>query len=191
MKISFIQSGLDPAGIEYSYEIIRKRMEAWKKLDRRIVVTIGSWDMLHIGHVRYIMQASKYGDILIVGVDSDSAVRSYKGPARPIVPQSERIEMISYIWCVDLVTLITDVDDKGNWQYGLLKAVRPDVFIAVEDSYPDSQRREIRKYVGNLIVLPRQAENTSSTDIVQRIIKKELIVEVDQAKENEGQHVRK
>jgi D-beta-D-heptose 7-phosphate kinase/D-beta-D-heptose 1-phosphate adenosyltransferase len=182
MKASFIQDGFDPARIEYSYNAIRKEMEAWKKLGKRIVVTIGSWDMLHIGHVRYIIEASKYGDKLIVGVDSDSAVRSYKGPGRPIIPQTERIEMISYIWCVDLVTLITDVNDKGRWQYGLIKAVRPDVFIAVEDSYPESQRRQIRKYVGNLIVLPRQAERTSSTDIVQRVIKTELIGKVDKAK---------
>lgn len=169
---------ITPAKCELSYEHIAKTAQAWKALGQRVVMTIGSWDMLHIGHSRYLIKAHEQGDRLIVGVDSDVAIKKYKGPHRPITPQQERMEMVSYLWCVDIVTLITDVDEKGKWQYGLLELVRPDIFVAVQDSYPEDQCRDIRKYVGNLIVLPRQAEDTSSTDIVQRIIKIQMAEEI-------------
>ena len=145
-----------------------------KELNNRIVVTIGSWDMLHIGHVRYLIQAKMRGDVLIVGVDSDEAVRLYKGPTRPIIPHIERMEMLAYQSCVDFVTLVEDVDTAGGWQYGLIKDVRPDVFIAVEDSYPEEQLAEICKYCGEVIVLPRQAENTSTSKVIQDTVKKYL-----------------
>lgn len=159
----------------HSYEEIGKKVRACRELGARIVVTVGAWDMLHIGHVRYIIQASSYGDVLIVGVDSDVSIRQRKGPGRPIIPQGERLEMVSYLSHVNVVTLITDVDKDGTWHYGLLDAVHPDVFISVEDSSSPEGRREIRKRSGNLIVLPRQAEDTSSTDIMERLIKVTLL----------------
>jgi len=142
--------------------------------EHRIVVTIGTWDMLHIGHLRYLIKAKSHGDILVVGVDSDRAVRLYKGEHRPIVPEHERIEMLRYQNCVDLITLVDDVDEKANWQYGLIRAIKPDVFVAVEDSYPEEQRIEIRKHCGELVVLPRQAENTSTSNFIQKVVKEHL-----------------
>lgn len=153
------------------YHTLARTVEAWRVLGRRIVVTIGSWDLLHIGHVRYLMAAAGYGDILVVGVDSDETVRRYKGEHRPIVPQEERVEMLTYLDCVGLVTLVEDVDDKGRWYCGLITMLRPDVFIAVEDSYPEEQRLAISRYCGELVVLPRQAEATSSTSIIQKVVK--------------------
>lgn len=140
----------------------------------KIVVTIGTWDMLHIGHLRYLIKAKSHGDILVVGVDSDRAVKLYKGEYRPIVPEGERIEMLCYQDCVDLVTPVDDVDKKTGWQYGLIKAIRPDVFVAVEDSYPKEQRIEIKKHCGELVVLPRQAENTSTSNFIQKVVKEHL-----------------
>jgi len=154
------------------YELLMSQIFACRILGaKKIVVTIGSWDMLHIGHVRYLMRAKDQGDLLIVGVDSDSAVKKYKGPNRPIIPEQERREMLCYQSCVDFVTTVDDVDDKGKWQYGLLRTIRPDVFVAVEDSYPKEQCDDIQRFCGELIVLPRQAENTSSTGIIQNMIK--------------------
>ena len=140
-----------------------------------IVATIGSWDLLHIGHLRYLMKAKTYGDILIVGTDSDRAIKLYKNPLRPIVPEDERMEMLSYQSCVDFITLVDDVDDKGKWQYGLLEHIKPDVFIAVENSYPEEQKQDIEKLCGKLVVLPRQAEKTSTSGLVQETIKKHLL----------------
>lgn len=161
--------------IIYSYEELAEKIKACRVLGARVVTTIGSWDMLHIGHVRYLIEASRFGGVLVVGVDSDVTINRYKGPHRPVIPQNERLEMVSYLSCVDFVTLITDVNRAGSWQYGLLDAVRSDMFVAVEDSYPEEQQRDIRQRVGSLIVLPRQAENTSTTSIHQKVMQGALI----------------
>jgi rfaE bifunctional protein nucleotidyltransferase chain/domain len=156
------------------YQTLAKAIEGLRAVNYKIVLTIGSWDLLHIGHVRYLLRAKDYGDVLVAGTDSDRAVRLYKGELRPVIPQEERCEMLSYQSCVDFVTLIDDVDEKGAWQYELVKKLRPDVFVAVEDSYPEEQLKEIRKYCTEVIVLPRQAENTSTTRLIQGTIKKQL-----------------
>ena len=157
-----------------NYEKLSKAVHGLRAVDYKVVLTIGSWDLLHIGHVRYLLRAKEYGDILVVGVDSDRGIKSYKGELRPVVPEQERAEMLSYQTCVDFVTLIDDIDQQGKWQYELAKAIRPDVFVAVEDSYPEEQLNEIKKYCTQLIVLPRQAENTSTTKLIQGTIKKHL-----------------
>ncbi len=156
------------------YDQLQKLVEGLRVVDNKIVVTIGSWDLLHIGHVRYLRKAKQEGDILIVGVDSDRAIKKYKGELRPVVPYVERCEMLTYQSCVDFVTTVDDTDQKGKWLYGLIKKVKPDIFVAVEDSYPKSQLDDIKKYCGKLIVLPRQAEKTSTTNMIQFAVKKHL-----------------
>mgnify|MGYP001615760973 FL=1 len=121
------------------YNKLVRIVEAWRVLGRRIVVTIGTWDLLHIGHVRYLIEAKRYGHILVVGADSDQTVKRYKGQHRSVNPQDERVEMLTYLDCVDLVTFVEDVDQKGIWYCGLITMLRPDVFVAVEDSYPEEQ----------------------------------------------------
>lgn len=153
---------------------LKKLASALRDLDKKLVLTIGSWDMLHIGHLRYLMKAKSLGDVLIVGVDSDKAVKRYKGPFRPIIPEHERMEMLSYQKCVDYITLIDDVTHTGAWKYALLKSLRPHMFVAVEDSYPKKQLENIQKYCKELIVFPRQAENTSTTKIIQNSVKGRL-----------------
>lgn len=160
-----------------------EKIKAHKVLGHKIVCTIGSWDMLHIGHLRYLNAAKKHGDILIVGVDSDRGIKSYKGPLRPIIPEKERAEMLSYQSCVDYVTLVDDIDKKGNWQYGIIKDLPIDVFVAVEgNSYTLEQKKMIKKLCKDISVIPRQALNTSSTDIVQNIIKIHLLDQVKSKK---------
>ncbi|MFC1721144.1 adenylyltransferase/cytidyltransferase family protein [Patescibacteria group bacterium] len=154
-----------------SYDKLAQLTQALQTLDHKIVVTIGSWDMLHIGHLRYLMQAKSRGDILVVGVDTDRAIKLYKGHLRPIVPQEERSEMLCYQSCVDYITYVDDVDKDGGWQYGLIDKIRPDVFIAVEDSYPEEQQAEISARCGELVVLPRQAEKTSTSRMIQKAVK--------------------
>jgi D-beta-D-heptose 7-phosphate kinase/D-beta-D-heptose 1-phosphate adenosyltransferase len=156
------------------YQSLQKVVEGLRAVNRSVVLTIGSWDLLHIGHVRYLNRAKEEGDVLVVGVDSDRAIKLYKGELRPIVPEEERCEMLGYQTCVDFVTTIDDVDDKGRWQYGLVKALRPDVFVAVEDSYPKEQLDEIKKHCGSLVVLPRQATNTSTSRMIQGTVKRHL-----------------
>jgi D-glycero-beta-D-manno-heptose 1-phosphate adenylyltransferase len=149
-------------------------IRAHRALGHRIVLTIGSWDLLHIGHVRYLNAAKVHGDILLVGVDSDVAIKRYKGPLRPVVPAAERVEMLSYQASVDYVTLVEDVNEAGEWEYGLLKLVRPEIFVAVEESYRPGQIEVIKDFADEIVILPRQAENTSTSKLVQNTVKKQL-----------------
>jgi cytidyltransferase-like protein len=161
---------------------LKEKLAAHRVLGHKIVCTIGSWDMLHIGHLRYLNAAKQRGDILVVGVDSDRGIKSYKGPLRPIIPEDERMEMLSYQDCVDYVTLTDDIDSKGRWQYEIIKTLPIDVFIAVAgNSYTSEQKKAIKKYT-KLEVIPRQAIKTSSTDIIQNVLKNHLIDMVGQYK---------
>lgn len=162
------------AKIVLDYQELKKYIDAHKTLQQKVVCTIGSWDMLHIGHLRYLINAKMHGDILVVGTDSDSAIKRYKNEFRPIIPQIERMEMLSYQDCVDYVTLIEDVDDKGNWDYELIQAVNPDIFVCIDESYPEEQKNNIMQYIKELIELPRQAENTSTSDIIEKTFKSHL-----------------
>lgn len=150
-----------------------KIIEGLKAQECKIVVTIGSWDMLHVGHVRYLMKAKEEGDILIVGTDSDRGIKAYKDPSRPMVCQEERLEMLSYLECVDFTIVVDDIDNEGKWKYGLIDLIKPDIFVAVEGSYPDEQIEDIKKYCKEVKMLPRQAE-TSTSNLIHKVMKEFL-----------------
>lgn len=158
-----------------NYQELKKIIDAHKTLGHKIVCTVGSWDMLHIGHLRYLIQAKGQGDILVVGVDSDRGIKLYKkNQLRPVIPQDERMEMLKYQECVDYVTLVDDVDDEGKWRYELIKIIQPDVFVATPEAYPEEQIKNIKIYSRQIVIFPRQAEKTSTTEIIERMIKKHL-----------------
>lgn len=157
------------------YQKLATVVAGLKAVGRRIVVTIGSWDLIHIGHVRYLIRAKECGDILVVGADSDRAIKLYKGPLRPIIPESERLEMLSFQECVDFATLVDDVDANGVWQYQLLHATRPDTFVAVEDSYSPEQIADIKRFCSEVEIFPRQATTSTSLKI-QEVVKEHLKV---------------
>ncbi|MCX6712836.1 MAG: adenylyltransferase/cytidyltransferase family protein [Candidatus Vogelbacteria bacterium] len=140
------------------YRELKKRVLAHKTLGHKVICTIGSWDMLHIGHLRYLNRARGLGDVLIVGTDSDRGIKTYKGPLRPIIPQEERMEMLTYQDCVTYVTLVDDINKKGEWNYKLIKSIPIDAFVAVEgNSYTKKQLAEISKHC-ELIAGSRQFE---------------------------------
>lgn len=158
------------------YATLMMIVTAFRALNHRVVCTIGSFDLLHIGHVRYLRRARAFGDLLVVGVDTDEGIKKYKGPLRPVVPYVERCEMLTYQEGVDLVTGVTDIDEHGKWGYGLIRAIRPDVFVAVDDSYPPEQIADIKRFCDEVVVLPRQAKGTSTSNLIQESIKKHLDV---------------
>ncbi len=157
------------------YSELKKITDAHKILGHKIVCTVGSWDMLHIGHLRYLIKAKEHGDVLVVGADSDRGIKLYKkNDLRPVIPESERMEMLKYQECVDYITLVDDIDDNGKWQYKLIKMIRPNLFVATPEAYPEEQIKDIRLYSDDVLILPRQAEHTSTTEIIERMIKKHL-----------------
>ncbi len=161
--------------IVLDYPELKKIIDAHKTLGHKIVCTVGSWDMLHIGHLRYLIKAKKQGDVLVVGVDSDRGIKLYKkNELRPVIPQEERMEMLKYQECVDYVTLVEDINKNGEWQYELIKTIQPNIFVATPEAYPKEQIKEIKIYSDRVIIFPRQAEKTSTTEIIERMIKKHL-----------------
>jgi D-glycero-beta-D-manno-heptose 1-phosphate adenylyltransferase len=147
-----------------SLEEMTRTVHHLKGLGYPIVLTSGSFDLIHLGHVKYLQKAKELGGVLVVGVDSDAKIRRRKGDDRPMVPQDERLELLAHQRPVDMIYL--KGDDEPRW--GLIKAVEPDVLVLTEDhSYSDADRRELLEIVGRIEVLPRQASVTTSERIRQ------------------------
>lgn len=140
---------------------IKKFVENCRGLGLKIVLTQGTYDMVHIGHARYFEAAKAYGEILIVGVDSDEKVRARKGPERPVVPQEERLEMVTHLRSVDVVYLKPLKAPRWN----LIKVVCPDVLIATKETYTKADLVELKKYCGKVVVLEPQATTSTSAKI--------------------------
>lgn len=143
-----------------------------KKQGKRIVTTNGAFDILHIGHVRALQQSRMLGDVLIVGVNSDSSVKQYKSDLRPIVSQEDRAEMIAGLACVDYVTIFSETDPRN-----FLELVKPNVHAKSGDYSPDRKPGEpghmveaetVRKNGGEVKIIPL-VEGKSTTNIIKRI----------------------
>lgn len=136
-------------------------VQSLKTLGVKIVLTQGSYDLVHIGHARYLEEAKSKGDILIVGVDEDTKIRERKGPDRPVVPEQERMEMVLHLRPVDIVVLKRHADPKWH----LIKAVQPDVLIATQETYKDEEIAALREFCGEVVVLERMATTSTSAKI--------------------------
>lgn len=144
--------------------------EKLKDSGKKIVFTAGSWDLLHVGQVRYLEVAKSYGDVLVVGVSSNAAIKKVKGSNKPILDEKIRLEMLSYLRPVDFVTLLPTPSCQPT--LGLLQ---PDVYITVKEdwtsNYKESKEyKTVVKYGGEVKVLDRQSTTLSTTKIVQRAI---------------------
>ena len=135
---------------------------------KRIVFTNGCFDLLHVGHIRYLEKAKSLGDILIVGLNSDHSVRTIKGPQRPILPEQERAEVLSGLWCVDYITLF---DEPTPLE--LIASLRPHLLVKGGDWSKEAVvgREEVEASGGEVVLLPF-VEGISSSTIIETIIKR-------------------
>jgi D-beta-D-heptose 7-phosphate kinase/D-beta-D-heptose 1-phosphate adenosyltransferase len=144
--------------------------ELIEKLDsvrshKKIVFTNGCFDILHIGHVRYLQQARAYGDILIVGINSDSSVRGLKGPSRPLQNENDRAEILAALECVNFTTVFEE-----DTPLELIKKLRPNVLVKGGDW-------QVSQIVGSDFVLAgggavhslQFIEGRSTTNIVEKM----------------------
>lgn len=144
-----------------NHDELAEQVNAIRTLGLKVVLTSGTFDLVHVGHARYLEKAKEHGDVLVVGVDSDSKVKKRKGDDRPIVPENERVQMLSHIRAVDIITLKTP--DEPRWN--LIKLIKPDTLIVVEGTYDDKTLYEITKLCGHVVMLERQAETSTSAQI--------------------------
>lgn len=156
---------IDPARIFANYQELENTLEELRKVGKKIVLTSGTFDLFHPGHARYVRMAKNQipDCILVVGVDSDEKVRRRKGPHRPIVPQEERLEIVSHARYVDFVVL----KDPNDGKWALIKLIRPDVLVMSETTkdHPEKELKELQKFCGKVVVLEPQATTSTSAKI--------------------------
>lgn len=147
---------------------IREVCEEERRKGRRIVFTNGCFDIIHRGHIEYLKKAKSYGDILIVGLNTDESVRRIKGEKRPIIPEEDRAFILSSFCFVDYVVLF-DEDTPLN----LILEVRPDVLIKGGDYRKEDivGAKEVEGWGGEVIVIP-YIEGYSTSKIIEEITKK-------------------
>jgi D-glycero-beta-D-manno-heptose 1-phosphate adenylyltransferase len=134
---------------------------------KTIVFTNGVFDLLHIGHLRYLQQARALGDALIVGLNSDRSVGANKGPQRPITPEAERAEVLEALSCVDGVVIFDE-----ETPYELIALVQPDVLVKGADWAEDAiVGREIVEARGGRVVRVAIEPGQSTSAIIDRIRK--------------------
>lgn len=138
---------------------------AAKAAGKRVVFTNGVFDVLHVGHVRYLEEARALGDALVVGLNSDASARAIKGAARPIVLQAEREELLAALRCVDAVVVFDEPTADA-----LLTALQPDVYVKggdyAEQGPPEAPT--VRRYGGEVRTL-QLVEGRSTTDVIETI----------------------
>ncbi|MEN3038036.1 MAG: D-glycero-beta-D-manno-heptose 1-phosphate adenylyltransferase [Candidatus Kryptonium sp.] len=148
-------------------EIVKIKNEL-KSQGKKIVFTNGCFDILHRGHVEYLAKAKELGDVLIVGLNSDSSVRQIKGEGRPIVPQDDRAFILSNLAFVDYVVIFEEPTP-----YDLISKIIPDILVKGSDwSVENVVGREIVEANGGRVVLIELTPNRSTTNIIKTIVER-------------------
>lgn len=142
-----------------SREDLVMRINADRENGLRVVLTNGCFDVLHVGHVRYLEGAREMGDVLVVGVNSDEQVARLKGPGRPILPASERAEIVDALESVTYVTIFDEPTVES-----LLLALKPDVHAKGTDYTEDSvpERDVVRSYGGRVAIVGDPKDHSTS-----------------------------
>ena len=147
--------------------ILKDKLETLRQEGKKIAFTNGCFDILHVGHVRYLREASKTADVLVLALNSDSSVRSIKGIKRPLVPEQERAEVLAALEFIDFVTIFDELTPLE-----LITYLKPDFLIKGGD-WPEEKvvgREEIKQWGGKVAIIP-EVEGKSTTNIVEKIRK--------------------
>jgi rfaE bifunctional protein nucleotidyltransferase chain/domain len=146
---------------------LRRVIQDERENGRTIAFANGVFDVLHVGHVRYLQDASKEADVLVVGVNSDDSVRAIKGPTRPLVNERERAELVSAIRGVGFVTIFNDASPAR-----LIGAMKPDVHCKGTDYTADSvPEAEIVKSYGGRVAIVGDPKDHSTTAMLEKLRK--------------------
>ena len=150
-------------------EELSDRCENLRSAGKKIVATNGCFDLLHVGHVRYLQAARAFGDLLVVGLNGDRSVHELKGAGRPLTTQSDRAEILAAFACVDLVAIFPDLRATK-----FLAAVRPAVYVKGGDYTPRTLDEEelaiLKKIEAEIRIIPFEA-GYSTSGLIERICK--------------------
>jgi rfaE bifunctional protein nucleotidyltransferase chain/domain len=142
---------------------VRERVEQWRHAGERIILANGNFDLLHVGHVRYLRGAKELGGKLVVAVNSDDSVRARKGDGRPVMPAEERAEIVAALADVDAVVIFSELDVRA-----LIHVFRPDIQAKGTDYTTDSvpERDAVAEYGGRVAIVG-DPKNHSSSEIIR------------------------
>ena len=140
-------------------------VQGWKAQGLTVALANGVFDLLHVGHVRYLEDARKLADRLVVAVNSDASTRAYKGPGRPVIPQDERAELLRALRCTDLVLIFDETDVRR-----VIRTLQPHVHVKGTDYTPESipERAEVEAYGGRTAVAG-DPKNHSTTELISKL----------------------
>lgn len=149
-----------------SWEALKIEVERRRSQGEKIVFTNGCFDILHVGHVRYLREARTKGNLLILALNSDVSVRAIKGERRPLLPEAERAEVVASLEAVDYVTLFNDATPLK-----LIEYLQPDVLVKGGDWEEEAVvgRDAVRSWGGEVLLVP-VSEGASTTNIVEKIL---------------------
>ena len=149
----------------FNWPNLKAVIDIWRREGKKVVFTNGCFDILHWGHVYYLQEARKLGDVLVVGVNSDSSIRRLKGPSRPINPLVDRMKVLAGLESVDAV-----ISFSANTPLGLIKKIRPDVLVKGGDWPVDMivGAKEVLSWGGRVITIPIQ-KGRSTSEVIEKI----------------------
>jgi rfaE bifunctional protein nucleotidyltransferase chain/domain len=144
-------------------EHLRRRVEEWRRAGESITLANGNFDLLHVGHVRYLQAAKELGGKLVVAINSDESVRALKGAARPLMPEAERAEIVAALAAVDAVVIFPELDVRA-----IIREIRPDIQAKGTDYTRESvpERDAVEEYGGRVEIVG-DAKNHSTSEIIR------------------------
>jgi len=148
-------------------DVLREKLADYKRRGRRIVFANGCFDMLHVGHIRYLEGARCEGDVLVVGVNADSSVCNLKGPGRPILDENARAQLVAALRCVDYVVLFAEPNVEI-----LLEELRPDVHAKGTDYTPETvPERAVAERLGIRVAIVGDPKDHSTRELLESVRK--------------------
>jgi len=152
-------------GERLTVEQAKRRVEQARAGGKRVALANGVFDLLHVGHVRYLQGAKALADVLVVAVNSDASARGFKGEGRPVVPEAERVELLCALRCVDLVVLFDEPDVRA-----VIRALRPDLQVKGTDYTPETipERDEVLAY-GGRVAVAGDPKDHSTSELLKRL----------------------
>ncbi len=149
-------------------EDIVQKANTLRRSGKRLVFTNGCFDILHVGHIRYLAAARSKGDVLVVGLNSDESVKIIKDEHRPIMNQEQRAEILAGLWCVDYITIFNESDPLK-----LIKVIMPDILVKGADwREQDIIGADVVKAGGGEVVRISVVPDISTSRIIERIVKR-------------------
>ncbi len=143
-------------------------VEALRRFGKKVALANGVFDLLHVGHLRYLQGAKALADVLIVAVNSDASTRTYKGPGRPIIPCDERVELLCALACTDFVLVFDALDVRST-----LAALKPDIHVKGSDYTTESipERDEVHAYGGRVAIAgdPKNHSTTTTLELMKKV----------------------